>query len=111
MNLTSCPQPRCPRAKIFSFTLPPKTEVENYIDSECQNSGCKFPLNGFDQVVPRIMFGIVNIHTEESNVPLVRRQPQRGIFEFEFFCESRLPRTGEAAYQIEGSDGVPFTGS
>ena len=51
----------------------PKTKVENYVDPESQNSGSKFPLYGFDQVVPRIMFGIVNIHAEESNVPLVWR--------------------------------------
>jgi hypothetical protein len=58
--------------------------------------------------VPRIMFGIVNIHAEESNVPFVRRQPQRGICVFKLLCERRLPRTRKPADEVEGGEGFSF---
>ena len=62
VNLTTCSQSRCTRAKIFPLTFAPEPKIENYVDSESQDSGGDLPLYGFDQVVPRIMFGLVNIH-------------------------------------------------
>ncbi|CAM3426434.1 hypothetical protein DEDE109153_16455 [Deinococcus deserti] len=77
------------RPVVVTFAFCPETKVEDDIIAELQRSSRHIPHHFFDHLMPRIVLRVHEIQrevmAEQPDVPVVQREPQRGLITFKLF--------------------------
>jgi len=67
------------RPIVFAFLSRPEAEIEDDIRSQFKRSTCHVPKHRFNETMPSIMFWLLRILTEETDVPFIGCQSKGGL--------------------------------
>ena len=97
-------------SKRVALTSGPEAKIQNHICSKDQNSRRRLPQKRLDCRVPSVMLGevglvavVVNVTSEQPNVPLIDAEAERGVLCLEFARQGRFAAAWKSHHQVKYS--------
>ena len=91
------------RPIIFAFLSCPEAEIEDYIRSQFKRSTGDVPKHRFNETMPSIMFWLLSILTEETDVPFIGCQSKGRLLTLKLLRKRGFSRARKSNHQMEGT--------
>jgi hypothetical protein len=86
---------------VFAFLSRPEAEIEDDIRAQFERSTGDGPQQRFNETMPSIMFWLLSILTEETNVPFIRCQSKGRLLTLKRLRKGGFPRARKPNHQME----------
>ena len=95
--------PKLLRARpiVFALLSRPEAEIEDDIRTQFKRSTCDVPQHRFNETMAGIMFWLLSILTEETDVPFIGGQSKGGLLTLQLLCKRGFSRARKSNHQVE----------